>query len=85
MGWVKNWNWLDSKTPRVVEKEATFGCAPVTSGVPRDSVLGLVLFSVCLNTPDTGVECTINNFAEDTELGDVVFSLSTDKRPCRGI
>lgn len=45
---------------------ATSGWWPVTSGVPRGSILRSVLFNVCINDPITGIECMLRQFEDDS-------------------
>jgi len=44
----------------------------VTSGVPQGSILRLVLFATFVNNTDSGIECALYKFVDDTRLSGAV-------------
>lgn len=47
----------------------------VTIDITEGSLLGLALFNVFVSDTDSGIECTLNKFANDTKLCGAVYML----------
>ena len=61
-------NCLSGRAQTLVISGAESSWSPVASAVPQGSVPGLILFNICINYLDEGIECSFITFADNTKL-----------------
>ena len=71
-GWLEE--WLSDRHQRVVVNGAFSNWEIVLSGVPQDSVLGPILFLICINNLGKNICSTVFKFVDDTMLVAIVDS-----------
>ena len=64
--WIEN--WLKDREQRVIINGNCSDWVKVTSGVPQDSILGPLLFTLFINDIDDGIKNSILKFADDTKM-----------------
>lgn len=61
--WTFRWirNWLDGSVRQVIVMSKL---KPVKKDIPQGSILGSILFRIFISVTDSGVECTLSEFAD---------------------
>lgn len=60
---------LKCQAQRVLSNGTKSSWKPNTNGVYQRLILGPIVLNIFINGVDNGTECTLNNFADSTNLG----------------
>ena len=63
---------MEGHSQRVVVSGSASRWRLVTSGVPHESILGLVLFNIFISNIDDRSKCTLSKFSDDSKMNGAV-------------
>ena len=69
-------NFLNERKQRVVLNGQTSSWSDVLAGVTQGSILGPLLFLICINDLSDGLQCNLKLFADDTSLFSTVYNIT---------
>ena len=67
-------SYLNHRQQRVVLNGQYFKWAPILAGVPQGSILGPLLFLICINDLPENLKSSAKLFADDTSLSSIVYN-----------
>lgn len=63
---------MDDQSQRIVVNGSKSRWRLVTSDIPQVSILWPVLFNIIINNIDSGIECVLSKFTNDTKMSGAV-------------